>query len=159
MLEHRFPELEPFVYAAVYFRQLIAHKDRLMERAMQIYCRHVDGAVQLAWMHHQGKDFRRALEDRAAPLSNCSVQELFEAFVYGAGLMHRFNTDCEKKRRFLKIYDEQPRHVVLTALNFSLHRLLGVASSANWVIYRHFSDWQRKYGLPLPDVRWHECPT
>src|SRR5262245_14318868 len=40
-----FPEFEDFVYAAVYFRQLILKKDQLLNDAIERYLTHVDCGV------------------------------------------------------------------------------------------------------------------
>jgi hypothetical protein len=156
LLDHSFPNLEDFVFAAVYFRQLIARNDNLLEDAAERYCRFVDCQIRPVWVRYELARFKRAVDDRAFMLHDHTVRELFEAFIYGAALLHKI-PDCKsrKRQRFLEIYDKQPKHKVLYALNISLKTLMNYVGGIAAVIYRDFSHWLCDYGLPLPDTRWH----
>jgi hypothetical protein len=157
LLDHSFPEFEDFVFVAVYFRQLIAKKDSLLEDAVTRYCRFVDCQIRPAWVQHELAGFKRALDGGAFMLSGYTVRELFDAFMYGAALLHKIPTVGDPTRkRFLDIYDKQPRHALLSSLNMSLKMLMNYVGGVTVVIYRDYSHWLHDYGLPLPDTRWHD---
>jgi hypothetical protein len=92
LLDHSFPEFEDFVFAAVYLRQLIAKKDRLLEDAVNRYCRFVDCQIRPAWGRTELAAFKGALNSPAFMLPSYTVRELFDAFIYGAALLHKIPT-------------------------------------------------------------------
>src|SRR4029450_1658438 len=64
ILDHSYPEFQDFVFAAVYFRQLIADDDRLLKDAVTRYRRFVDCPIRSDWVRHTLKytiNFWRAL--------------------------------------------------------------------------------------------------
>lgn len=156
LLDHSFPEFEDFVFVAVYFRQLIAQRDSLLEDAVNRYCQFADCQIRPAWVKKELDSFNGALARSAFMMPGYTVRELFDAFMYGASLMHKMPPVGDPKRkRFLDIYDKQPRHRLLYALNTSLKTLMNYVGNVTVVIYRDFSHWLHDYGLPLPDTRWH----
>lgn len=151
-----FPEFEDFVFAAVYFRQLIARKDSLLKDAVTRYCRFVDCQIRPAWVQHELKSFNNALKRDAFMMPGYSLRDLFDAFMYGAALMHKIPSVGDPKRqRFLDIFDKQPRHRLLYSLNSSLKVLMNYVGNVTVVIYRDYSHWLNDYCLPRPDTRWH----
>jgi len=156
LLEHSFPEFEDFVFAAVYLRQLIAKNDSLMSDAVARYTRFVDCRIRPAWVQRELVAFNRALDGPTTMLAGYTVRELFDAFMYGAALLHKIPEPADpKRRRFLDIYDKEPRHTLLFELHVSLKTLFSHVSNVTVVIYRDFLHWLHDYGLPLPDTRWH----
>ena len=156
LLERSFPDFEDFVFAAVYLRQLIAKKDSLLMDAVNRYCRFVDCQIRPFWVQHELAAFNRALDGEAFMLPDYSVRELFDAFMYGAALLHKMPHKNHKSRQhFLDIYDKQPRHTLLYALNMSLKTLMNHVGNVTAVIYRDYSHWLHDYELSLPDTRWH----
>jgi hypothetical protein len=157
LLDHSFPEFEDFVFAAVYLRQLIAKKDNLLEDAVNRYCQFADCQIRPAWMWPELAAFKRALDGPSFMLPGYTVRELFDAFMYGAALPHKIPKvgDAERKR-FLEIYDKQPRHILLYDLHMSLKTLMNHVGAIAVVIYRDYSHLLHDYGLPLPDTRWHD---
>jgi hypothetical protein len=157
LLDHSFPAFEDFVFAAVYLRQLIAKKDSLLKDAIDRYCRFVDCQIRRACVQHELEAFNAMLDGPAIMLSGYTVRELFDAFLYGAALLHKIpEIDDRKRKRFLSIYDNQPRHVLLYALHMSLKSLMNHVGNVTVVIYRDYTCWLYDYGLPLPDTRWHD---
>jgi len=151
------PDLEQFVFAAVYFRQLFAKRDQLLKAAVDCYGKFVDCPIRLSWVRSEEQSFHGALDGMAWPLTSYTVREVFEAFLYGAGLLHRFpEGNDEKKKRFLQLHDTERPHRVLFALNGSLSTLGSSVSKLAVVIYRDYAYWQHTYNLPHPDVRWHD---
>jgi hypothetical protein len=157
LVDHSFPEFEDFVFVAVYLRQLIAKKDSLLQDTITRYCRFVDCQIRPAWFRHELKAFKDSLDGPAFMLPDYTVRQLFDAFMYGAGLLHKIPAVGDTKRKqFLEIYDKQPRHTVLYALHMSLKTLTNHVGAVTTVIYRDYSHWLHDYRLPLPDTRWHD---
>ncbi len=157
LLNHSFPEFEDFVFAAVYLRQLIAKKDSLLKDAITRYCRFADCQIRPAWVQHELTAFMGALDGPAFMLPDYTIRELFDAFMYGAGLLHKIPAvDDTKRKHFLDIFDKQPRHTLLYALHMSLKTLMNHVGGAAAVIYRDYSHWLHDYKLPLPETRWHD---
>jgi hypothetical protein len=157
LLDHSFPEFEDFVFAAVYLRQLIAEKDSLLEDAVDRYCRFVDCQIRPAWVQHELATFNGDLDGPVFMLRDYTARELFDAFIYGAALLHKIpKVGDPKRKRFLEIYDKQPRHTVMYALHMSLKTLMNPVGAITAVICRDYSHWLHDYGLPRPDTRWHD---
>jgi hypothetical protein len=102
------------------------------------------------------RGFNGVLKGNAWPLTDCTGKQILDAFMYGAGLLHKFPAanDADRKR-FLKLYDTEKPHKLLFALNSTLGSLGEHVSKLSVVIYREYAQWQHTYRLPLPDVRWH----
>ncbi|HEV3082312.1 MAG TPA: hypothetical protein VGY66_21185 [Gemmataceae bacterium] len=117
----------------------------------------MDCPIRPSWVRHEEQRFYGALDGSAWPLTGYTVREVFEAFLYGAGLLHRLpGENDDKRKRFLQLHDTEKPHRVLFALNGSLSTLGNSVSKLAVVIYRDYAHWQHTYGLPLPDVRWHD---
>lgn len=107
-------------------------------------------------MQHELAAFNGALDGDAFMLPGYTVRELFDAFMYGAALLHKTpGVGDLKRQRFLDIYDKQPRHTLLYALHMSLKTLMNHVGGVTVVIYRDYSHWLHDYELPPPDTRWH----
>jgi len=118
LLDHSFPDFEDFVFAAVYLRQFIAKKDSLLKDAVDRYCRFVDCQIRPVWVRHELATFNLALDRPAFMLPAYTGRELFDAFMYGAALLYKIpDVGDPERKRFLEIYDGQPRHTVLYAFH------------------------------------------
>jgi hypothetical protein len=157
LLGGEFPDLEQFVFAAVYFRQLFARRDQLLNNAVECYGEFVDCPIRGSWVREEEERFDAAVNACACPLTGCTRRELFEACLYGAGLLHKFPGRTDKKgEQFLDLHDDKQRYVVLFALHGSLRTILNHVGHLAVVIRRDFAHWQTTYSLPPPDVRWHD---
>ena len=151
------PQFEDFVFAAVYFRQLIAKKDHLFKDAVDRYCRFVARSSHAAWIKEELRRFNANLDGEATLLAGQSVRDVFDAFIYGAGLMHKMPRVASQHRtRFLSLYDYEKREELLYSLHMSLRMLLNNVGHAAAVIHRDLALWIHEHALPLPDVRWHD---
>ncbi len=158
-LEVSMPDLEQFVFAAVYFRQFTLRKDGLLQDAVDRYCTHVACGIRSGWVRNEADAFTAQLDAPPLPLQvkNLTLLQLFDAFIYGAYLMHSISSVTEENRkRFLEIYDNQPLAPTLLALNVGMEMAMNHVSNIAVVIYQDFAHWQSAYSLPLPDVRWHD---
>src|SRR6266568_6962335 len=84
LIEAEFPDFEDFVFAAVYFRQLIAEKDALLDDAVDRYLSFLDCGARHAWIDDERRSFNQKLEGKCfIMLPDHRVRELFDAFMYG----------------------------------------------------------------------------
>jgi len=151
-----FPSFQSFVFAAVYIRQLISKNDGLVEDAVTRFCRFADCPLRTAWLQRELESFKSMLDGHAHFLKAFTVRQLFDAFIYGAGLMHKMQEVGKTNRElFLKIYDTIPRHHLNWALHSSLSQLMNPVGNICVVIARDYSNWLHGHALPKPDVRWH----
>lgn len=156
LADQDFPTLEDFVFAAVYLRQFIAKKDDLFSDAVKRYCLAVDCRSRGAWMDFELNQFHSKLNNDSFRLKGYSVRQLFDAFMYGAGILHKFpKKDAGNKKRMLELIDEKPRHEVLYALHMSLRMATNHTMRASALMRRDFGNWLSEYSLPRPNVRWH----
>lgn len=81
LLEHAFPQFEDFVFAAVYFRQLIAENDRLLKDAVTRFRRFVDCEISSEWVRHELNAFNKLLVQDAFQMPGYTPRELFDAFM------------------------------------------------------------------------------
>jgi hypothetical protein len=157
LLEFKFPEFEDFVFVAVYFRQLTTEKDDLLNDAANRFRKFVGCPIRDAWISEEQRRFAALLDSNALMVQTYTFRELFDAFMYGASLMHKPPHLLSKHRaRFLEIYDGEPREKVLYSLNISMKLMLNHVGNIAVVMSRDFANWLQRYELPLPDVRWHD---
>lgn len=157
LLNASFPEFPDFVFAAVYFRQLTMKKDDLLNDAANRYRRFVACPTRDYWVRNEQQRFSSRLDGKAFMLQAYTVREIFDAFMYGASLMHKApQVKSNHRSRFLQIYDNEPRHRVLFSLNMSMKTMMNHVGCIAAVLYRDFSHWIHEHSLPLPDIRWHE---
>ncbi|MGD9126040.1 MAG: hypothetical protein PVH19_01570 [Planctomycetia bacterium] len=157
LLNASFPEFADFVFVAVYFRQLTMQKDDLLNDAAKRYRTFVACPIRNAWIYEEQKRFSEELDDKAFMLPIYTVRELFDAFMYGASLMHKApRIKSDHRARFLEIYDKEPRHKVLYALNMSMKTMMNHVYNIAAVLYRDVVKWTHDHSLPLPDIRWHD---
>lgn len=153
----RFPELESFVYAAVYFRQLFSGKDRLFSDACERYVRVVDSRSKAAWIHREKES---ALANWRSPglfITSYSTEAVFDAMLYGTHLLHSLpRTWKEHREAFRDILANTPRERMLFELHASLREMLNHVSNVSIVMFQDFSRWLSCGIVPAPDVMWHE---
>jgi len=91
-LEADMPTTEPFVYAAVYFRQLTLKQDDLLTDAADRYCSHTSCVMRQHWIQHEVSQVQRGPESPPWPIpaGQLTLRQLIDAFLYGAGLIHKF---------------------------------------------------------------------
>lgn len=153
-----FPDIESFVYVAVYFRQLFGRprSDRLFNKVCDRYVHFVGNPGKCAWLAEERRRFNDKLNQPFFMLQGYSVEQLIEAFLYGASILHGIPHDqCENKKHFHEIISNHDRERVLFSLHGSLKMLQNHVSRVAAVIYQDFSNWINSHNLPLPDVIWH----
>lgn len=165
LLEASFPDIEEFVYAAVYFRQLFSRSrsDQLFRNVCDRYQHFVQSPVKSIWVAEEHAAFARTISGPVFMLPDYTAEQLIEAFMYGASIFHGIPMEqCPKRQNFRRIIADNDREMVLYALHASLKQLQNHLSGVAAVIYQDFSNWIPDNSLPLPDVMWHHnlfsCP-
>lgn len=158
LIEGTFPDIEDFVYAAVYFRQLI-HRgmyDQLFSRVCDRYTHFIDFFGKAAWVHAEKEQFANTLKSPTLELPDYTIEQIFEAFIYGARILHGMPHDqSTSQRHFHEINSNFDREIVLYSLHSSLKELQNHLSRVAAVIHQDFSHWIQNCNLPLPNVIWH----
>jgi hypothetical protein len=153
----RLPKFEDFVFAAVYFRQLTMRRDDLLNAAVNRFCDFTDCDARRAWIREEQKEFNHCLDTVSVMHPDHTLRDLFDAFMYGASLMHKPpQLNSRHRAKFLQIYDGADRNKMLFAFNGSLKTLLNPVGNVAVLIYKEFTHWIPNYSLPLPDIRWHD---
>ena len=153
-----FPDIESFVYVSVYFRQLFHRRrtDQLFNKVCDRYIHFSADVGKAAWVAEEKKRFNSALENPFFMLQGYSVEQLIEAFIYGASILHGIPADqCESKKHFHELVADHARERVLFSLHGSLKMLQNHVSAVAAVVYQDFGNWLNTHNLPLPDVIWH----
>jgi len=165
LIESSFPDIEEFVYAAVYFRQLFSRSrsDQLFQSVCERYQRFVQCSGKGIWVAHEWSAFDETLKNSDFMVPDYSRERLIEAFMYGASIFHGISSkQCHKRRDFRNIVANYDKEVVLYALHSSLKELRNHVTRVAAVLYQDFASWIKEFGLPLPDVLLHknlfECP-
>lgn len=160
LIDASMPDLEQFVFAAVYFRQFTARKDNLLGDAAKRYCSHVACPIRKDWVQFEADAFAATLARPPFPFANKddpTLRDLFDAFIYGASLVHTVPHENKPSGKlFLERYDNEPRARLLLELNVGMEVSLNHVSNIAAVVHQDFAHWQHTYSLPLPDVRWHD---
>ena len=160
LIEASMPDLEQFVFAAIYFRQFTTRKDNLLGDATKRYCSHVACPIRKSWVKSEADAFATALDSPPFPLAekdDPTLRDLFDAFIYGASLVHTVpHENSPTGKLFLKLYDNEPIAKLLYELNVGMEVALNHIGHIAAIVHQDFVHWQHTYSLPLPDVRWHE---
>lgn len=157
LISSDFPSWESFVYATIYFRQLYSVKDKLFKDACKLYYEFVDSPAKASWIQCEQKAFDSVLDMKDAVfIPNRKGREIFEAFLYGALLVHSVSAVAKKHREvFKEIVETHKREHILFGLNGILKDLQNSASAVARVWYQEFADWLSKGLIPKPDLWWH----
>lgn len=160
LIDASVPGFEDFIFVAAYFRQLfMKNKDYLLKDAAERYCTHTSCKTREIWISAELESFYKILDSPTYPfaIGEYTLREIFDAFMYGAGIMHKIPKDNNATlKKFLDIYDNYPTDRVLFSLNGQLRIIMNYVNNIAVIIYQDYSFWQSKYDLPLPDVRWHD---
>jgi hypothetical protein len=152
-----FPDLESFVYAAVYFRQLCSERDHLFIDACDCYTRFVDSPAKVAWVNAERERFLSSWRKPGLHIKTHTTEELFHAFLYGAYLLHSIPMAREKhKNAFKAIIAGYSREQVQFELHGSLRQLFNHVANVAVVISQDFAQWVATGQVPKPDVMWHK---
>ncbi|MFC1783831.1 hypothetical protein ACFL02_09650, partial [Planctomycetota bacterium] len=153
-VECDFPTVENMCAVLTLFRQLYA-ADALIENTCKIYNEHCNNATKKSWIDDRLKMFKQSIE--AAPqfiqLQGCTVRQLFNAFLYGTGMVHSpDNRDRENRNRLSDLVRQNSREKVIMAVNASFWMALEYAVHVFHVVKQDYEHWTEQEGCAKSDM-------
>jgi len=152
-----FPAVESMCAVLTLFRQLYAG-DALMERTCRIYMKHSSNETKKQWVDHCLKNFKQSLDmyPHLIHLQGCTVKKLFNAFLYGTGIVHspsdREHGNRENRNRLSGIVSQHGREKVIMAVNESFWMVFGYAVNVFHVVKQDYEHWTEKEGCAKSDM-------
>lgn len=157
LLDHDWPNLEDFIFASVYFRQLLKNGDGLVGKSVRTYSKFSASDISVNWIHNENKTLNRICSREDPMLPGYKIEDIFNAYLYGAGLMHSVSPKNKIQRDlFSELLKRYPKHTILFTLNSSLKLMMNHIQNISQLIHRHYADWLHRYNLPRPDIHWHQ---
>lgn len=149
-----FPTVESMCAVLTLFRQLYA-TDALMENTCKIYNEHCNNATKKKWVDFCIEGFRQSLDGNPSfiHLQGCSVKHLFEAFLYGTGIVHSpSDRNRENRNRLFKLVRQHGREKVIMAVNESFWMALKYAVDVFHVVKQDYEHWTEQEGCAKSDM-------
>jgi hypothetical protein len=150
-----FPEVESMCAVLTLFRQLYACEDLLMKKTCEIYMEHSSNTIKKQWVDHCLKNFEQRLNRNPdfIPLQGCTVKQLFNAFLYGTGLVHSpKDRNRNNRNRLSGLVGQHSREKVIMAVNDSFWMALEYAVDVFHVIKQDYEYWTKKEGCAKADM-------
>ena len=159
------PSHEMLIFVAVYFRQLFGG-DGLIGRAKNCHNRFTSSSIRRDWVAEECKAALDAWKE--VPLAvtvynyksglngqSPSLEELFNAFLYGAYAFHSLGKvdigNVETLRQLLKTY---PQNILLGGINGGLAVVENHVAALAAAIYQDYKRWFHEESLPPPNIFW-----
>ena len=150
-----FPAVESMCAVLTLFRQLYA-RDALMKNACEIYEEHCSNATRKEWVVFCRKEFKQRLDGNPFlffHLQGCSVKQLFNAFLYGTGIVHSPIDRNRANRKTLSMLVKQyGREKVMMAVNESFWMVLKYAVDVFHVVKQDYEYWTEQGGCAKSDM-------
>jgi len=152
-----FPAVESMCAVLTLFRQLYA-SDALMKRTCQIYVKHSSNETKKQWINFCLQSFEQNIDadSKFIPLHGCTVRELFEAFLYGTGIVHspndREHRNRKNRSRLSELVRQHGREKVIMAVNQSFWMALGYAIDIFHVVKQDYEHWTEQEGCAKSDM-------
>jgi hypothetical protein len=152
-----FPAVESMCAVLTLFRQLYA-KDILMKSTCDIYMEHSSNAIKKLWVDYCLKNFEQSLNwnTHLIHLQGCTVTQLFDAFLYGTGIVHspngKDNRNCDHRNRISELVKQYGREKVIMAVNESFWMVFGYAVDVFHVVKQDYEHWIGQEGCRKSDM-------
>jgi hypothetical protein len=149
-----FPTVESMSAILTLFRQLYA-SDKLMENTCEVYKEHSSNITKKNWIDHCLNNFKRTINGNPDPirLQGCTVEKLFEAFLYGTGMVHSpSDRNRENRDRLSELVHLYGRENVIMALNASLWNVFKYAVDLFHVVKQDYERWTKLDGCVGSDM-------
>jgi hypothetical protein len=154
LLNCDFPTVENMSAILTLFRQLYA-SDKLMEKACKVYMEHSSNIVKKDWIDHCLNNFKRLIDGNPdfIRLQGCTVEKLFEAFLYGTGIVHSpSDRNRENRDRLSELVRQHGRENVIMALNASFWSVFKYAVDSFHVVKQDYERWTKLDGCVGSDM-------
>ncbi|HUT30039.1 MAG TPA: hypothetical protein VMX13_09630 [Sedimentisphaerales bacterium] len=148
------PTVESMCAVLTLFRQLYS-KDALMRNTCEIYNEHCGNGTKKKWVDFCLQAFKERLGGNTSfiHLETCSVRELFEAFLYGTGIVHSpSDRNAENRKRLSMLVGQYGREKVIMAVNESFWMVLKYAIDVFHVVKQDYEHWTKSEGCAKSDV-------
>lgn len=149
-----FPTVENMCAVLTLFRQLYA-KDALMKNTCEIYNEHCNNTTKKSWVDDRLKMFKQSLDTspQFIQLQGCTVRQLFNAFLYGTGMVHSpGNRDRENRNRLSDLVRQHSREKLIMAVNESFWMALNYAVNVFHVVKQDYEHWTEQEGCAKSDM-------
>ncbi|MCX5634198.1 MAG: hypothetical protein NTW93_11110 [Phycisphaerae bacterium] len=154
-LDCDFPTVENMSAILILFRQLYA-SDKLMEKACEVYKEHSSNITKKSWIDHCLNNFKQIIDSEPGffhLLQGCTVKQLFEAFLYGTGMVHSpCDRNLENRNRLSGLVRQYGREKVIMAVNISFWNVLECAGGLFRVIKQDYERWIKQDGCVGSDM-------
>ncbi len=150
-----FPAVESMCAVFTLFRQLYAN-DALMKNVCEIYKEHCSNDTRKKWVVFCTEAFSQRL--KAPPfffyLQGCAVvKQLFNAFLYGTGIIHSpINRNRADRKRLSMLVKQYGREKVIMAVNQSFWMVLAYAIDVFHVVKQDYEYWTEQGGCAKSDM-------
>ena len=150
-----FPAVESMCAVLTLFRQLYA-SDALMDRACRIYMEHSSNEIKKQWVEDCLQNFDKTLNGYPLlfnELKDCTVKLLFDAFLYGTGVVHSPGSINHKNRdKLSELVKQYGREKVIMAVNESFWMVFGCAVNVFHVAKQDYEHWTEQEGCSKSDM-------
>jgi len=150
-----FPAVESMCAVLTLFRQLYAN-DALMKNVCEIYKEHCNNDTRTRWVVFCTETFTQRLKEPPFLfyLQKCgAVKQLFNAFLYGTGIVHSpINRNRAHRKRLSMLVKEYGREKVIMAVNQSFWMVLAYAIDVFHVVKQDYEHWTEQVGCARSDM-------
>jgi len=150
-----FPAVESMCAVLTLFRQLYSKGDALMEKVCEIYNEHCSNGTKKKWVVFCIETFTQRLKEPPFifHFQGCSVEQLFNAFLYGTGTVHSpIDTNRAHRKRLSKLVRQHGREKVIMAVNESFWGVLKYAIGVFHVVKQDHECWTEHEGCAKSDM-------
>jgi hypothetical protein len=154
-VECDFPTVENMSAVLTLFRQLYAPSDKLMEKVCEVYKEHSSNTTGKMWVDVCLENFRQSLDRNSnfIHLQGCTVRQLFEAFLYGTGIVHSpSDINYKNRNRLSELVMQHGREKVIMAVNTSFWSVLEYTVNVFHVIKQDYEYWTEQEGCAKSDM-------
>ena len=144
-----FPTVENMCSILTLFRQLYAPSDKLMKEVCEVYGEHSSNATKKIWVSDCLKRFNQSLDTIPFFIQSqkCTTKDLFDAFLYGTGMVHSPENRNSKHRDALsKVVEQCGREKVIMAVNESFRRAFQCAVDVFHIVKQDYEHWTKRNG-------------
>ena len=149
-----FPAVESMCAVLTLFRQLYASDD-LMKNTCTKYNDHCSNHTKKEWVDFCKESFKQRLNGNpfVFHLQGCSVKQLFDAFLYGTGIVHSpIKRNRENRNKLSELVRQHGREKVIMAVNESFWMTLKYAIDVFHIVKQDYEHWTEQEGCVKADM-------
>jgi hypothetical protein len=154
-LESNFPDVDSVCAVLTLFRQLYAKSDKVMESACTVYIEHCGAEIKKAWVNRCLQSFNKNLDESPdlSEIKGCTIKQLFEAFLYGTGIVHSIGPRTKDNLKGLsELVRQHGREKVIFAVHESFWMTAKYAFDVCRVVERDYAYWTETQEFAKADM-------